>query len=61
MKINLTERDYECIFDIAHREWLDDTGRSWEKRNPDKYLLARCYFNAITLYLERKGYKIEKK
>ena len=61
MKLNLTEKDLEVIFDLAHREWLDDPGHSRFKSKPEKYLLARSYFKAVVAYLESKGYKIELK
>jgi len=59
MKFDLTEQDLMAIFDLAHREWLGDTGHSRNKKRPEKYLLARSYFIAVTSFLAAKGYTIE--
>jgi len=61
MKFDLTEKDLRHIFELAHKEWLDDTGHSRHKDKPEQYLLARSYFIAITSYLASKGYTIELK
>lgn len=61
MKLELTEKDYRAIFELAHREWLADTGQSRHKTRPDQYLLARSYFKAVVAFLGSKGYTIEKK
>lgn len=61
MKFNLTEKALRHIFDIAHREWLEDSGHSRHKLSPERYLMARSYFKAVTSYLVSQGYTIELK
>ena len=61
MKIELTEQELSTIFDIAHREWLEDTGHSGTTTRPSRFLLARSYFMATISFLRAKGYTIEMK
>lgn len=58
---DLTEKELRYIFELAHREWLDNPGHSRHQARPDQYLLARSYYKAVISFLFSRGYSIEMK
>jgi len=60
MIYNLTKEDVQTVFDLAHREWSQDTQVVDGLKRTDKSLVVESYFKAITAFLKSKGYKIEK-